>query len=368
MGKSKFTYLTTITPAGKRSLISLQRIDEVLGDNLVKVKDYICWNTSVNPKVGDKVLLAEADTCLPNEIDLPFGCWWRYAVLVKFLEEKRFRATDEYQAAVMDYAMLRHRLVRVGSGKEADEFEIGANLTGLFGAAKYADPNDEEYKAGAEDGNSAAPVVPKQTIQQAGIPQTEEVRVQGNQELIDRLHTKMVHVSIKKDGCSATYADNGDEVAIYGRSVKFSPEEKNHYAAIYHQEKMERLLGTDLAVQGEIVGPKINCNRQCYNKHEFFVFSIYHRKEKRFLTVYEMDNVCIGYGFKIAECLYYAKGWESFPRDSFGVPTVQNLLDYADGVIDNGCSAEGIVVRNASRSIHFKVVSPKYKAREDKTN
>ena len=57
-------------------------------------------------------------------------------------------------------------------------------------------------------------------------------------------------------------------------------------------------LPIGIAVQGEIMGPKIAGNKLELDEHDLFIFSIYDLNESRFFDLYEFLSFCSDYGLK----------------------------------------------------------------------
>ena len=115
-----------------------------------------------------------------------------------------------------------------------------------------------------------------------------------------------------------------------------------------------------LTIQGELCAPGIQRNRLRLTKPEWYVFTI--REDGKRIGMNRMLDVC------------KALGMVTVPIEEVGYdlpsryPTVEALLDRADGEYPNGGRKEGIIIRPTepvfcpliSASLSKKVVSNKY--------
>ena len=115
-----------------------------------------------------------------------------------------------------------------------------------------------------------------------------------------------------------------------------------------------------LTIQGELCAPGIQQNRLRLTKPEWYVFTI--REHGKRVGLYRMLEIC-----KALEL-------QTVPIEEVGMdlpakyPTVEALLERADGNYSNGGKKEGIVIRPTepiyneliSASLSMKVVSNKY--------
>ena len=131
-----------------------------------------------------------------------------------------------------------------------------------------------------------------------------------------------------------------------------------------YQEKMETFAQenglTALTIQGELCAPGIQRNRLRLAKPEWYVFTV--RENGKRVGLKRMLEICT------------ALGMEHVPIEEIGTdlpskyPTVEALLERADGDYPNGGKKEGIVVRPTepifcpliSASLSMKIVSNKY--------
>ena len=135
------------------------------------------------------------------------------------------------------------------------------------------------------------------------------------------------------------------------------------------QERMETFAGenglTTFTIQGELCAPGIQKNRLKLTKPAWYVFTI--RENGKRVSLKRMLEIC--------EALQL----ESVPIEETGMdlpakyPTVEALLERADGNYPKGGKKEGIVIRPTepvyceliSGALSMKVVSNKYLLKND---
>ncbi|KAJ3261988.1 hypothetical protein HK103_003831 [Boothiomyces macroporosus] len=236
--------------------------------------------------------------------------------------------------------------------------EDGTDLTEVLKITKYVPPEELACEGGSSNSFKEFP---------SFIYKTDEPRAQTLTNLETILATQDLKVTIKLDGTSATYYHFQEEFGICSRKLKFGEntiQNKNnvHFfemAARYDIENRLKTLGRNVAIQGEIIGPRINGNRLKIATYGFYVFTGQDLLKGKRMTPGELDELI--------------KELNEIKSD--GIPLVQvpslgkltpgtlksygDLLELSKG--DFGLSKElreGIVCRNDNLS--FKVINPEY--------
>ena len=116
--------------------------------------------------------------------------------------------------------------------------------------------------------------------------------------------------------------------------------------------------GHELAIQGEMVGPRFNANRDKNKESHFRVFRIFDITEQKFVTPEVRYAICEYLGLEhvkvIETCQIFKK-----------LKSVDEFLAYADGKTDNGLPREGVVFKRVDDgSVSFKAVSNVYLLKE----
>lgn len=196
------------------------------------------------------------------------------------------------------------------------------------------------------------------------IPKTDEERIQNLADWPEKLKGVRWEVTEKNDGSSMTvfYAPGirpDNPFGVCSRNFELKRDEENVWweAAIrYDLEAKLRAYGREIAVQGELVGPGMNGNRDLYSAREFHVFRIWDIRNQCYVPSAERVELC-----KMLN-IPHVKVIES-RKDVFGdLPTVDDVLLYAEGKTDRGNEREGLVFKEAdvSNPRSFKAVSNRY--------
>lgn len=234
--------------------------------------------------------------------------------------------------------------------------EVGDDVTELLGVRKW------EIEERATTGGTVIGNLPYD------IPHTDETRVQENPELIDAFAGLEYYISTKMDGSSHSIGVDENGFHVTGHNYEYKDDGASSFYNLVkerkYQERVEALvkdLGLrTLTIQGELCAPGIQRNRLRLAKPEWYVFTI--RENGKRVGLKRMLELC-----KMLDFVHV-------PIEEVDVdlpskyPTVETLLERADGDYPNGGKKEGIVIRPTepvfcpliSASLSMKVVSNKY--------
>ena len=204
------------------------------------------------------------------------------------------------------------------------------------------------------------------------IPKTDEERIQNLGEYFETMKGVEFQVTEKFDGMSVTMfysptIDPQNPFGVCSRNLRLKPvtdtgvvplawQIANAYFVESALKKLYNQGGHEYAVQGELVGPGINGNRDMYTEHKWYVFRIYDIKAGKFLSPAETETV--------AQCLLgcpHVKVISPNLKVFDEYPTFDKLMEFAQGKTDRGNEREGIVCKTTKPPyVSFKVVSNKY--------
>lgn len=233
------------------------------------------------------------------------------------------------------------------------ELTEGLDLTNFLGVKKYERPLPANL-AGVARGNFPS-----------FIPKTDQERVQNIFNKLKRdYNDHKFEVTIKLDGSSMTvYNKKGpvDRFGVCSRNLDLEESEGNSFWIAARKYDLERKLkecGFSFAIQGELMGPGIQGNRENLKDVEFFVFDIYNIDFARYYDAYERQIMTEKLGLRHTPSLGFRKLSE--------FDTVQDLLAFADSVRSlNHDIAEGVVFKSVTDpSVSFKVISNKFLLKE----
>lgn len=311
---------------------------------------------------GDRAVYFEIDSALPADDE-------RYA----FLRERCLRTfSDKHGNAVKQVIRIRTVKLKgvisqglvmpIGSFPELAAIQNGCDEDEIL-KVEHFDEVAERMRAmldtrcpqgfGRREGNFPS-----------FIPKTDEERIQNLADWPEKLKGIRWEVTEKNDGSSMTvfYAPNlrpDNPFGVCSRNYELKRDGTNAWweAAIrYGLEEKLRGLGREIAVQGELVGPGMNGNRDLYPEREFHVFRIWDIENQCYIGSSERVNLCRELNIPHVKVIAPA-------MDVFGeLPTVDDVLKFAEGVTDRGHEREGLVFKEADSSHprSFKAVSNRY--------
>jgi RNA ligase (TIGR02306 family) len=338
-----------------RKLASIQKIKEVIKHpnadtlDIVTVLGWKCVSKTGNFKAGDLCVYFEIDSLIPMSHE-----WAR------FLQNKdRPQAPARLKTIALRGQQSQGLCMPLETFKDTGlDLSVqleGDDLTEFLGITKY-----EPIVPACLGGDVKGPR-PPYTIK------TDEERVQAHPELLEEFQNKLVYVSQKIDGTSATYSYLNNDYNVSGRNWSYKEDTDNTYwkmSSKYQiQEKLKHIYdtsGVGYAVQGEIAGPKIQDNLLALKDHELFVFNVMNLNTGTFLGFYEFKDFCERLQLQTVPILQICE---------FKWKTIDELLALADSTnYPSGHVNEGIVIRPMhecysnvlSARASFKVVSNKF--------
>ena len=340
-----------------RKLASIQRIwniEPIEGADRIELAHVLGWQCVVNKdqfQPMDIGVYFEIDSFLPIRPEF------------EFMRTSSYKKTDIMGEGFRLRTMRFRGQISQGLLLPLSQFpeipadaEIGTDVTELLGVRKW------EIEERATTGGTVIGNLPYD------IPHTDETRVQEEPELIQAFAGLEYYISTKMDGSSHSIGIDENGFHVTGHNYEYKDDGASSFYELVkargYREKMEAFARenglTALTIQGELCAPGIQRNRLRLTKPEWYVFTI--RENGKRVGLKRMLEVCA------------ALGMEHVPIEEVGVdlpskyPTVEALLERADGDYPNGGKKEGIVVRPTepvfcpliSASLSMKIVSNKY--------
>ena len=340
-----------------RKLASLQRIwkiEPIEGADKIELAHVLGWQCVVNKgqfQPMDVGVYFEIDSFLPIRPEF------------EFMRTSSYKKTDimgeGFKLRTMRFRgqISQGLLLPLSSFPEIPaDIELGADITELLGVRKW------EIEERATTGGTVIGNLPYD------IPHTDETRVQENPELIQAFAGLEYYISTKMDGSSHSIGVDENGFHVTGHNYEYKDDGSSSFYELVkarkYQEKVESFVKENglstLTIQGELCAPGIQQNRLRLTKPEWYVFTV--RENGKRVGLKRMMEIC------------EALGMEYVPIEEIGTdlpskyPTVESLLDRADGEYPKGGKKEGIVIRPTepvycpliSASLSMKVVSNKY--------
>jgi len=191
-------------------------------------------------------------------------------------------------------------------------------------------------------------------------------------------------VTMKMDGSSATFFHRDGEVGVCSRNLELKVDEANKdntFVRMLFDSTLNVVLPElgNIAIQGELMGPAIQGNRENLKDFTFFVFEVQFLDEGRNATIYErygiMDKLyALGvnpHKVRHAPIMTAPGKFVEFQElsgeervrhtlPSLGITNVDELLKFAEGPSLVNKVREGLVFKRADGKFSFKAISNAY--------
>lgn len=329
------------------SVVVVDNISAIENADAIEVAHIMGWKCVVKKntfKIGDKAVYFEIDSMLSMDDN-------RFDFLANLA---KIRTMDNVKGYVITTKKLRGvysqgLILPLADFPEVADKNIGDDVTAILNVRKYEPPPEGDGKHLAGDARGSFP---------GGVPRTDQPRVQS----LDMQQFTGIKFSVetKVDGSSITMYMRNGEFGVCSRNINFKVGEgenvDNKYVSMARElniEKRMRDAGLDnIAIQGELCGPKINGNRAKLQEFHVFVFDMFDIKQGKYIGHHERMEIVNKLGL------------ESVPVEKidFSIDglTKDDLLAMADGLF-NGHAREGLVFKDMNGGFNsFKAVSNKY--------
>lgn len=191
------------------------------------------------------------------------------------------------------------------------------------------------------------------------VPKTNEKRIQNLSDLYPLLCQKSFNVTEKLDGTSFTAFYYNDTFGVCSQNKELVESSTSIYWQIFHQYKIGDFLKSlpfFSAIQGEIVGSKINRNHYKLPNYRLYVFNLINIDNQKRLDIFSPSNLS----------LLSNAGLDTVPLlfREFSLPSsLDSLIAFSSGqsLVNPKTTREGLVLRNFENSYtSFKVISNKF--------
>lgn len=236
--------------------------------------------------------------------------------------------------------------------------QIGLDVGSIIKCEKYEKPLDISI-----NGNSAG------SFPSFLIRKTDEDNLRSNPRVIEEFKGKTCIVTQKADGSSGTVIFNNQEdvekqFKVCSRNLEVKEGENAFWFVANKYNLREKLtaFNKNLAIQGEVVGPKMNGNRLGLSALDLYIFNIKDLDTGIYYNHNQIVEFCKQFG------LTHVKFVSEFVWDEN--VTIDKLQELADSqVYPNGAKGEGIVIRPAEvcwsnildKELSVKLINQNYK-------
>lgn len=345
-----------------RKLVTIRTIKElnpIPGADMIEVATVDGWKLVVKKgefKVGDPCVYFEIDSFLP-EADP------RYAFIMKSgVREFEGARGHKLRTVKLRGQISQGLALPVTAFPEITALDFEADFSELLGIKKW-EPQLPAELAGLVKGYFPS-----------WIRKTDQERCQNivDEIFVDNMD-EQYEVTIKLDGTSATFYHRDGEIGACSRNLELKicdDNATNTYVRILMDSGLNTVLPQlgNIAVQGEIMGPGIQNNREGLKAAKFFVFDVYLIDEARYMAPAERQalfDLLIDMGVNpnlVAHVPILAHKANLY--DTLGIVDVDGLLKFAEGKSLVNPVREGLVFKRIDGGFSFKAISNLYLEKE----
>ena len=371
----------------ERKLASIQRIIDIQpipGADKIEVSTVLGWKCVVLKnqfKIGDACVYIEIDSIVPT--DKP---------VFEFMKERKGRVRtiklkqQISQGLVLPWTILPLKKKGCSCFEHQSQYNEGDDVTEVLSIVKY-DPEGEKEMSGTPKKKKNFfhrfmlrflwyRKVFGSSRERFNWPdfliKTDETRLQCIPKVLERIKSKIIYITEKIDGQSASYYIYNGKFGVCSRNLGISP--KDTAMARYWQvardyniedglRSLSQVIGIkNIAIQCENAGPGIQGNKLKLDKVYPFVFNIFDIDKRVYFNLARNIE------------LIELRGWKNVPLlEESGAPdwSIDEWLKYAtrNSVLNSNVKAEGIVVRLAEdmvSRVSFKVINNEFLLKYEK--
>lgn len=292
-------------------------------------------------KDGDLCVYVVIDTVLPERHEF------------EFLRNKHFRIKpirlrgEESAGIVFPLTIIPHYLSHTSFGcninvhsarfdfADAPEvqpalLEVGTDITNMLNIKHYEKPVPPELAGQAHGGIPGFLIV------------TDEDNLRTYPDAVPEMFGRPFYITRKEDGSSGTFYIKGGEFGVCSRRVHLKDTESNGFWKIARKYDIENVLrksfpDTDVAIQGEVVGPGIQKNRLGLKELELRVFNLFDIVKRTYMECGKLIEFTSNFNIPMVPIIMNGV--------AFGY-TLEELIKLAnEQKYSTGGPAEGIVIR-----------------------
>jgi hypothetical protein len=179
-------------------------------------------------------------------------------------------------------------------------------------------------------------------------------------------------VTMKLDGSSCTMFHYHGDVGVCSRNYQMKVNDANKdnsFVKMLVDSGLKEVLPTlgNIAIQGELMGPNIQGNREKFSSLQFFVYDMQLLDEKRFMSVSERQATFAKFeelGVNMSMIHHVPILHNDVTLSTLGISNVQDLLKKAEGPSIVHSIREGLVFKRMDGQFSFKAISNTFLAKE----
>jgi RNA ligase (TIGR02306 family) len=331
-----------------RKLASIQRIkniEAIEGADAIEKASVLGWQLVIRKgefAIGDLCVYCEIDSVMPDRPEFEF-------VRAKSNRIKTIRLRGQVSQGICFPLNILPKGVAV---------EEDMDVTDIIGVTKFEPPIPA---------NLAAEV---KGMFPSFIPKTDETRVQVLQKVLDQYAGTPCYVTEKLDGSSATFYLKDGEFGVCSRNLDLLYDESNSMWKFAMENRLEeklKALGSNIALQGEIIGEGIQKNKYKLKGQHVYFFNVFAIDSYRYFSLNEAKKMLSELELKMVPVL---------EEDYLLENDIEKLIvkSKMKSVLNKDTISEGIVIRpmqemtdkyNLQGRVSFKAINPDFLIKYD---
>jgi RNA ligase (TIGR02306 family) len=331
-----------------RKLASIQRIkniEPIEGADAIEKASVLGWQLVIRKgdfAIDDLCVYCEIDSVMPDKPEFEF-------VRAKSNRIKTIRLRGQISQGIC---------FPLNVLPEGIQVEEDLDVTDILGVTKFEPPIPANL-AGEVKG-----------MFPSFIPKTDETRVQVLQKVLDKYEGIACYVTEKLDGSSATFYFKDGEFGVCSRNLDLLFDESNSMWKFAVENKLEeklKQLGSNIALQGEIIGEGIQKNKYKLKGQHVHFFNVFAIDSYSYLSLKEAKQLLNDLELKMVPVLEEGYMLESDIEKLIAKSKMRSVL-HADTI------AEGIVIRPVEEMtdkyslqgrVSFKAINPDFLIKYD---
>lgn len=326
-------------------IVHIDSISPILGADKVVIAHIGGWDIVVKKEEfqqGEKVVYIEIDSMIPIEDE-------RFSFLSNRTKKTyKGKKYHKLKSIRLRGVLSQGLLVSIEQVGLDSNIEDDTDVSAILGIIKY----DEDFFEPDKFSGVSVGTFPK------FIPKTDQNRIQNLSKQFNSFKG-VYELSMKLDGASISIFKRDGVVGFASRKTLLKIESEGTFkSGLINSGILKYLESVDnIAIQGELLGPGIQGNKENLNDYEIYIFDIFDIEKQMYLLSKDRLLICEENGLKHVPIIDFIdiKEFES----------IKEIIEFADGKSLNNFLREGIVFKRTEydmyNNIHsFKAISNKW--------
>lgn len=347
-----------------RKLVTVRKVSDINpipGADSIEVATVEGWKVVVPKgkfKINDPCVYMEIDTFLPegdDRWDFLISKSWREYNGIRGHVLKTIKLRGQISQGYIDTIDNFPEIKRIINYDYFSEETRNTDFSDIIGVSKYEPPVNAKI-VGMIRGTFPS-----------FIRKTDSERAQNLlQDIFINNEHSTYEVTLKLDGTSFTCYKFDDDHGVCSRNLNlYLDKEKDNIKLYYNSNLYEILqnLSMNVAIQGELMGPGIQGNREKFNTLKLFIFNIFDINRHRYYTPAERSEfikTMYDHGLDHNMVKHVPILYKDVKLKDLNIENIQDLIEFSKGPSINNKIREGLVFKNTKNDFNFKIINNDY--------